>query len=186
MKSIHHTTTIAPLTAGQINALKTHMEGIQDILQFDTGLTKPERRRMMRLSRENLLFVEDAVDAITHLPELCPSFLNAQEVIDLVELFHQLRFFEQTMKGITDALKDRRLQTGNECFHNGRMIYQVTKLAANNGYPKARPIYNQMKRRFHISHLSYQPDLDEGNQNLTVVEDGISEKGEAGSDSEVA
>lgn len=160
MKSVHSNTTIAPLTDSELQDLRTYLEGIQNILLNNRGLTNAERRRMMRLSRENLLFVEDAVDAIEQLPELCPGLIKPENVKNSFALFGQLRFFEQIMTQITDALKDRRLDTGNKCFQDGLMIYQVTKMAAKGGYPKAKPIFQQMRKRFKMGNLKYQPEAD--------------------------
>lgn len=176
MNSLNISNPQTALTQNQMQTLKSMYDNLQQILQFEKGLSKREISRLMRLSRENLLFVDDSTDAIDQLPELCPRFLDPVLVEREANFFHQLRFLEQLHEQAGAALKDMRLILGDKCFRNGLLIYNSVKSAAIAGYPKARPIYQQMKKRFDGAApvLSADPTEyveDEPMDNEVIVED---------------
>ncbi len=148
MNSLSFSNSQASLTNNQMQTLKSIYDSLQQILQFEKGLSPREVNRLMRLSRENLLFVDDSTDAIDQLPELCPRFLDPIQVTNEANYFNQLRFLEQLHQQAGAALKDMRLILGDKCFRSGLLIYNSVKSAAQAGYPKARPIYEQMRKRF--------------------------------------
>jgi len=148
MQNLTASIQLPALTTTQVQMIQSYYQGLEQILRFEKGLTLLERRRMMRPTRENLHFVKDSIDAIDQIPELCPGFLDIAEVEAEAQLFQQLRYLEQVHNQVGDALKDLRLIKGNKAFSNARLIYRSVQSAAENGYPKARPIYTQMRRRF--------------------------------------
>lgn len=164
------------LTTTQVQMIQSYYQGLEQILRFEKGLTLLERRRMMRPTRENLHFVKDSIDAIDQIPELCPGFLDIAEVEAEAQLFQQLRYLEQVHNQVGDALKDLRLIKGDKAFSNARLIYRSVQSAAENGYPKARPIYTQMRRRFatqaaNLPALEGEPTLeDDGMENPALTE----------------
>jgi len=171
MQNLNSSSQSQALTALQIQTVKNHYNSLSQIFNFHQGLTLAERRRMMRPSRQNLLFVQDALDAIAQIPELCPAYLDKADVEETSQLFHQLRFLEQIHQQIGDALYDIRLMAGDKAFRHARLIYNATKSAAEAGYPKARPIYNQMVNRFAIQRNNLPNETEE--DRVEIVEDVI-------------
>ena len=163
------------LTNNQMQTIKSFYAGLQQILHFEEGLSNREVNRLMRLSRQNLLFVDDSIDAIEQLPELCPRFLDPVLVEKEADYFHQLRFLEQMHEQAGAALKDMRLILGDKCFRSGLLIYDSVKSASKAGYPKARPIYEQMRKRFDAAPTAQPEDseapADESMDNEVIVED---------------
>lgn len=160
MQNLMYSPQSQALNGAQIQAVKNHYNGLSQIFEFHQGLTLAERRRMMRPSRQNLLFVQDSLDAIAQIPEFCPAFLDKVAVEEIAELFQQLKFMEQIHKQVGDALKDIRLMAGDKAYRHARLIYNSTKSAALAGYPKARPIYEQMLQRFDINTANLPNDGD--------------------------
>lgn len=172
MQNISSSIQTQALTAAQIQAVKNHYAGLSQVFEFHQGLTLAERRRMMRPSRQNLLFVQDSLDAIAQIPEVCPAFLDKAAVKEVSELFHQLRFLEQIHQQVGDALQDLRIMAGDKAFRNARLVYNSAKSAAIAGYPKARPLYEQMRQRFDTSraNLPNQGEAEMSDIVETVVE----------------
>lgn len=170
MQNLNAPIQFPALTTTQLQMVESYYNGLEQIFKFEKGLTLVERRRMMRPTRENLHFVKDSIDAIDQIPELCPGFLDLTEVEAEASLFHQLRYLEQVHNQVGDALKDLRLIKGNQAFTNARLIYRSVKSAAESGYPKARPIYAQMRRRFE-NQIGNLPGQGEESEPVEVEED---------------
>ncbi len=168
-----NSSSIAPgLSDTQMNDLKSVYQNLAHSLSLKEGLSDRESRRLMRLSRENLLFVHDSVDAIQQLPELCPRFLDPALVEAESNYFNQLRYLQQLHEQVGAALNDMRLRLGDKCYRNGLQIYNSVQSAAMGGYPKARPIYKQMKKRFPRTTNPVVFEVqDESPQNSDIVED---------------
>lgn len=148
MQSISANPPLPGLTPTQMQTIQSFYDGLKDEVGLDQGLSPREVRRLMRLSRENLFFVDDSIDAIEQLPEMCPRYLNPDQAIAEAKLYHQVRYLEQLHQQIGRALHDQLLSMGNKCYQNGILIYRSTKTAAKAGYPGAAPIYKQLKKRF--------------------------------------
>lgn len=168
MNSLSFTPSQTGLTDSQMQTIKSFYEGLEQILLFEKGLSDREMKRLMRLSRENLLFVDDSLDAIDQVPELCTRFLDPFKVNQDIDYFHQLRYLEQLHEATGSALKDMRLILGDKCFRNGLMIYHSVKSASNGGYPKARPIYEQMRKRFDGAPPVRSSEEEESNEEPVV------------------
>ena len=152
-----------------MQSLRSFYDALEQILQLREGLNQRETNRLMRLRKDNLLFVHDSLDAIDQLPELCPRFLDPKKVQDEGKLFDQLRFLEQIHNQTAAALKDLRLKLGDKCYRNGLLIYNSVQSAANSGYPKARPIYKQMRSRFHAKNqVNGNQDVEPQDEDLVT------------------
>ena len=165
------------LSPSEMQAVTSFYDGLQQILKFREGLNQRESSRLMRLSRENLLFVDDSIAAIKQLPEVCPRFLDPTIVNEESEFYSQLRYLEQLHLQAGAALKDMRLRLGDKCFRNGLLIYNSVQSAAKNGYPKVRPIYKQMRMRF-PSTLPLAEDRD-SQEEPTTTNEGVTDSPES-------
>jgi|GEM_PF-1777668 len=183
MQSINNANSSQALSTTQVQAVKNFYAGLSQVFEFHKGLTLVERRRMMRPTRQNLLLVQDSLDAIAQIPELCPSYLDQASVEDTSELFHQLRYLEQVHKQVGDALKDLRLMVGDDAFRNARLIYNSVKTAAEAGYPKARPIYQQMNMRFATARANL--GIAEGENDMDDMVETVVELNPTSSESQV-
>jgi len=136
------------MTDAELQRVKDLYEDLSDMFQFHEGLTAAERKRKVKPSRQNLIFVQDSIDAINQVPEVLPGIIDAGQAKDMAARFEQLRYLEQLHTQVGDALKDLRLIAGDEAYHTARAVYHGTKLAAQMGFPKARPVYEKMRERF--------------------------------------
>ena len=162
MLNVNTQTNHLSLSDSQMQSLRSFYDALEQILKLRDGLNQRESSRLIRLRKDNLLFVHDSLDAINQLPELCPRFLDPEKVREEGKLFEQIRFLEQIHANTAAALKDLRMKLGDKCYRNGLMIYNSVQNAATNGYPKVRPIYKQMRSRFRMG-SNGNPEIDPQN-----------------------
>ncbi len=167
------------LNALQEQAIDNFFNGIEQILDFGEALRPKERRDIVKLVRQNLIFVREAMEAIDEVPELLPSYLDEQVIKDRFELHEQLRMLEDKTGAFMEKVRDLRFVLGRQSFEDGLSIYRAAKLGSINRVPKASYYYNRMRRRFlangtpnsENSDDANNPDQTTGDQNTPLAND---------------
>ena len=137
------------LNRNQLNELASLYDRMEDILGgFDQGLSLENRRRLIHLDRENLLFIRDVANTLQKKPSLCPGYLNAEEIIDEYNFYRQLEELILLHKHAQENLRDIQIILGDGCFRNGLSVYRSVADAKDNGVPGAKVFFQQLNKRF--------------------------------------
>lgn len=148
MRNINVAIHTPQLTGIQEQAIDNFFDGMEQILNFGEGLRPKERREIVKLVRQNLIFVREAMESIEEVPEILPTYVDAQTIRSRFKLHEQLRMLEDKSGAFYEKVKDLRYVVGRQVYEDGLMIYGGAKFASQNRVPKASYYYNRMRRRF--------------------------------------
>ncbi|MDR1336545.1 MAG: hypothetical protein LBK22_06925 [Tannerella sp.] len=153
MKSNKHLTKVPPALIASIED-STNMS-IEEIFPYDPGLTPHDRMTIPRMGEKTLSFVEKAHEYAKANPALCPSFLDMDAFdIDYADA-RNLWNVRNKAKQLFDILNDIVALSGSEAYQASLLFYHAVKLAAEQGVPGAKAIYDELRKRF--PHLTRKP-----------------------------
>lgn len=136
------------LNALQEQTIDNFFDGLEQILNFGEALRPNERREIVKLVRQNLIFVREAMEAIDEVPEILPTYVSGQDINNRFQLHEQLRMLEDKTGAFYEKVRDLRYVVGRQVYEDGLMIYGGAKFASQNRVPKATYYYNRLRRRF--------------------------------------
>ncbi len=137
---------IAPAELKKVlDAFKT----IESILKpYLIALTPEERKQMPKMSDKTLPFVEKTLDYAQSNPQFAPAYMSVSELkidMDAVAVLTQIyRPIEQLSEGINGTV----MLAGSEAYIAALAYYNSVKQAAKMNIPGARPIYEDLSKRF--------------------------------------
>lgn len=125
---------------------------------YMVALTPEERRILPKMSDGNAPFVDKALHYASTNPELVPAYINVDEmeidtkaVNDLSQLY---RLAEKLCSGLNDTI----MLSGSEAYVSALAFYKSVKVAAGMNVQGAKPIYDDLKRRFEAQGRRNQED----------------------------
>ncbi|AEF81491.1 hypothetical protein [Leadbettera azotonutricia] len=132
------------------------LEEVQDMIQEISGklepyvmaLTPSERRKMPKMGRKSLSFVEKAEEYARKNPNMCPGFLTTETFEAVFSTAHELWKFTNSVKQLTDNLQDTELAAGSKAYLSALDFYKSVKIAAMRDIPGAKAIYEELRSRF--------------------------------------
>ena len=176
--SVAYAPMLSDLEAQSIDAF---LDGIEQVLHFEDALRPRERQEIIKLTRNNLTFVREALETIDEIPEVLPAYFDRPEIEERFALHEQVRNMEVKFSAMVEKLKDMRYRIGRQSWEDAITIYHSTKIASENRIPKASHYYNRMRKRFTFT--STNPENGEPTNevvlNQDIVEDVPNENAQA-------
>ncbi|RYZ18585.1 MAG: hypothetical protein EOO16_22125 [Chitinophagaceae bacterium] len=141
---INHT-----FTQTEIDEIRQHFSAINRIMSSKlVGLTKEERKKLPKMYKANLLFVQDARMVADNNPELFPSYFSADAMRTDEELHLQLKEIGMLSGQINEKVMDTSLLAGSEAYVSALAVYRMTQAAAKAGVGGAKALADKLAERF--------------------------------------
>ena len=141
-----HSKSIPAEILSQVHELVNHAHTL--LLPYVTPLTPDERRVMLKMGEKTLSFVEKAHDFAMQNPGLCPPYLDmAAFDIDFTDA-HNLTTLNNITLQLHEFSDDTAMVAGSEAYQASLVFYNSVKVAAMQGVPGAKAVYEELRKRF--------------------------------------
>lgn len=114
-------------------------------LDFLRDLTLKSKRRLVKMGRRNVDFVNRSLRHAVGSPQFLPSFSPLEEFRKDIDLAAWLRNMEKRLDLLADKVKDTALLAESEAFSAARYFYSAVKAAARVGSAEAEAIVKDLK-----------------------------------------
>ena len=135
--------------------LKTVLEAVklvETILKpYLIALTPEERRKKTKMGEKTISFVEKITEYAVTNPEFKPAFMNAEDLLIDFKAVGDLTQIVRPLAQLASTLDDTILLSGSEALMTSLMYYASIKQANKSNVPNAKPIYDDLKKRYEIS-----------------------------------
>lgn len=137
------------IPAEVVAAATGHATEIGSLLKpYIFGLSKEERKKLAKMGDGSLPFVQKAVDYSKSNPEFAPAYFNPEHFASVFLVYTQLSNIFRPITLIFSDLEDTMTEAGSECYSMALTYYNSVKQAAKEGVGGAKPIYEDLKKRF--------------------------------------
>jgi len=157
------------LTANRIDTTLTDAEfqTIKDsIRQIDNtlggklrSLTKEERKRLPKVHKMNLLFVQEAAQVVQQAGDMLPAYFSAEAMRTDEQLHLQLKELALMLGQLQEKVVDTLMLAGSEAYTSALTVYRMLQAAAKAGVPGADTLVAKLAERF--KQASNAPEEDE-------------------------
>jgi hypothetical protein len=115
------------------------------------SLSPDERKELPKMSDKTTPFVEKALEYAESNPEFAPPYMNVPELkIDLNAVYDLTKIF-RAIAQLYDNISDTTMLSGSEAYVAALTYYNSIKQAAKLNVPGAKPIQEDLKKRFEKS-----------------------------------
>ncbi len=112
------------------------------------ALTPEKRQELPKMSDGNAPFVDKVLQYAQANPAFTPNFVDVAELkVDTQAVTNLSQLYRQAEKLCT-GLNDTIMMSGSEAYRAALVFYKSVKTAASMNVPGARPIYEDLKKRF--------------------------------------
>jgi hypothetical protein len=133
----------------KLSEMQTHITALQTLLSdYVVALTSEQRRALPKMNDKTMPFVEKGLEYSKSNPEFVPVYLDVREfdtdmaaVTDLKSLFNPI---SQVCKNLDNSI----LLSGSEAYQAALTYYNNVKQAAKMNVPNAKPIADDLGKRF--------------------------------------
>lgn len=126
-----------------------HSTAIATLIRpYVLGLSKEERKKLAKMGDGSLPFVQKAVDYSKSNPEFAPAYFDPERFANALTVYTQLSSIFRPITLIFSDLEDTMTEAGSECYSMALTYYNSVKQAAKDGVSGAKPIYEDLKKRF--------------------------------------
>ncbi len=112
------------------------------------ALTNDERRQIPKMSDGNAPFVEKALRYAKSQPDLSPAYLKVNEMDIDFKAVNDLASVLQIVSRLGSALDDTIKLAGSEAWMAALAYYNSVKMGTKLNVPGARPVYEDLRKRF--------------------------------------
>ena len=130
------------------SALSKIQEAHQILSPYLIALTLAERKAMPKMNEKTVPFVEKALNYMESEPTLTPGYLDTEEMRLDFQAAQQLTQVAREAQQLTSKLEDTITLTGSEAYIAALAYYHAIKGAARVNASGAKPIYEDLKKRF--------------------------------------
>jgi hypothetical protein len=121
------------LSTDVVNEVKALVDQIESKLPFLISLTVDERSNMVKLTRDNELFVEETIRAAEHNSAVLPNYINVAEMEKDLELYQQLNRIMVRLSHVNNKIKDTMHIAGSEAFATALVTNNMFQIASKMG-----------------------------------------------------
>ncbi|MCP5104483.1 MAG: hypothetical protein GY950_13940, partial [bacterium] len=121
-----------------------HIKDARAQLPFLVDLSAEERKRIPKLGRTRVDFVDRGLIHLTAHPELKPPIIDIAEFTSDVELKNALRRVEKELDDLRDRVRDTLMVVESEAYQATRVFYKTVKSAAKEGVEDAERIVKDL------------------------------------------
>lgn len=148
MANIQNNRISATLSAQDIHDILAAVQVIESKLPFIVGLTAEERKTMLKINRQNKLFVDDALQACINNSQLLPTYVSVTEMQKDYDLYRSLEQVLQPLAQLYEKVRDTQTLAGSEAYSSALTVYKLFQMAAAVGMPGMDTIVAQLSERF--------------------------------------
>ena len=138
----------ASLTDEKKTVITQAVETIKTNLPFLIALSDKERKGGMKLGDKSFGFAEKATGYIHSSPQFAPAYLNVLELDKDYQLLKDLQDILRIISPLTNNIEDTATECGIEAISACMVYYHAVKDAAARGVEGAKPIYDDLQKRF--------------------------------------
>ena len=137
------------LTQNDQDRIKSFLEEISIILKpFIQGLSLEERQALPKMSDKTIPFGDKVVSYCDSNPEFVPNFLDKVELKKDLSLLKVLKPIWDAVSVLHSDIDDTMMLAGSEAYDGARYYYHTVKFAAEKGNAAAKPIAEDLAKRF--------------------------------------
>lgn len=139
----------AVLTEQDAKDLKNYLALISGILApIVIGLSEEERMTIPKMGDKTISFGEKAGDYCLTNPEFAPGYLDKEEFKKDLDLLTELSPVLKALNVLCSDVDDTVMLSSSEAFMAALYYYHSVKFAAEKGNVAAKPIYEDLAKRF--------------------------------------
>ena len=112
------------------------------------ALTPTERHELPKMGPKTLNFVEKSHEFAHENPSLIPPYLEMGEFDTDFADAHGLWTLYNHVRQLEDGISDTQMTAGSEAYQAALIFYNSAKIAASQGIPGAKAVYEELKKRF--------------------------------------
>jgi hypothetical protein len=133
------------ITQEKSDAVDELLSNLLAELDFLRDLTVRGKRRLVKMGRTNVDFVNRSLRHAVGSPQFLPSYSPLDEFRKDIDLAAWLRKLEKRLDLLADKVKDTALLSESEAFTAARYFYSAVKAAARVGSAEAETIVKDLK-----------------------------------------
>ena len=118
------------------------------LLQYLIALTPDQRQDALKLGDASLAFASKTMDYIRSHPNFLPATVSAEEMEKDWKAITQLTPLLRAAEQLYSQLNDTLMEAGSELYKNCLLYYTGAKLGAEMNYPGAKPVAEDLGKRF--------------------------------------
>ncbi|MCE4564254.1 hypothetical protein INQ51_08010 [Maribellus sp. CM-23] len=112
------------------------------------ALSPAERRSLPKMNDGTQPFVQKCLEYCESDPQFVPPYLSAEGFTDDMDAWSQLMSIFRPVQQLCSNLDDTTMEAGSESYMAALSYYNSVKQAAKMDIPGAKPIYDDLKKRF--------------------------------------
>ncbi|MFV0377446.1 MAG: hypothetical protein ACK5JD_09110 [Mangrovibacterium sp.] len=125
------------------------VNGVVTLLKpYIIGLSKEERKKLPKMGDGTSPFVQKALEYCQSNPEFIPAYFKPEQFNNAFTGWAQLNSIFRPVQQLYSDLEDTIMQAGSESYGLALIYYNSVKQAAKEGIQGAKPIYEDLKKRF--------------------------------------
>ena len=113
-----------------------------------TSLSADQRREIPKMGDGTEPFVGKAMDYAKTNPEFAPPYMNVPEMEVDLKAVNELKGVYRPLLQLIEQLDDSIMLSGSEAYIASLAYYNSVKMATRMNVPNAKPIYDDLKKRF--------------------------------------
>lgn len=134
------------------NVLAEATEKLQEVrtmlAPYLQGLTADQKETIFKMGDKTVATVQKVEDYTETNPEFAPSYMDKPEFVKDVSVVTDLSPLRNLATQLASDLGDTIMLAGNEALLAALLYYGAVKEAANKGVATAKPIYEDLSKRF--------------------------------------
>ena len=134
---------------GEIAQVLAALTTASDILmKYLIALTPDQRGDMLKLGDASLAFTSKAMEYLKSSPSFLPATVSAAEMDKDWKVFNQLTPILHLLDKLYSGVSDTSMEAGSELYKNCLLYYTGAKIGAEMNYPGAKPVSEDLGKRF--------------------------------------
>lgn len=119
-----------------------------DLAPYLQGLTADERISIFKMGDKTVATVQKTKSYVDTNPEFVPAYMDKTEFLRDEAVVSQLNPIANLASQLTTDVEDTVMIAGSEALYSALLYYGQVKEASNKGIPTAKPIYEDLSKRF--------------------------------------
>jgi hypothetical protein len=157
MKNIHDKSIPKNLIEQALSKINEADALLDDYLD---SLTPEDRQAFFKMGDKSYAFVEKTVELAAINPKFAPSYFKLDELkIDLEDAVN-LRTLINRLQQLSRKLEDTAMLAGSEAIAQSLSYYNSVKQATRDNVSEARPLFEELKKRFVFGRPQKNTDKD--------------------------
>lgn len=132
-----------------VTAALASVNGVAASLKpYIISLSKDERKKLAKMGDGTSPFVQKTLEYSQSNPEFAPAYFKTDQFANDFAVWSQLNTIFRPIQQLFSNLDDTTIEAGSESYAWALTYYNSVKQAAKDGIPGAKPIYEDLKKRF--------------------------------------